>query len=94
MKYWEFVDPYYALLTAETKEEAVEKYVKWVADDYEGHPLIDEAKEVTRDYSFAKFIYAEIRASSPNIKDIDVQEYVKEFNDPDSDLLLLDGSFL
>ncbi|MFI2856953.1 hypothetical protein ACH6EH_07405 [Paenibacillus sp. JSM ZJ436] len=48
MKHFEINDPYYAVIKAPSHEEAYEKYVEVVADDYDG-TLMDEIKEISRD---------------------------------------------
>ena len=47
MKYFEIQAP--------TKEEAVNVYVENVADDSPDEPLINEIKEISRDFALAKY---------------------------------------
>lgn len=55
MKYFEIQDPYYATIKAPTKEEAVSVYIENVADDSPDEPLINEIKEISRDFALAKY---------------------------------------
>lgn len=54
MKFYEVHDPYYALIKAKTKENAMTIYTDVVADDEEGE-LAENIKEVTGLYAAAKF---------------------------------------
>ena len=50
MKFFEVHYPYYALIKARDKDEAVQLYVMYIADDEDG-TLHEEMKEVERDYA-------------------------------------------
>lgn len=54
IRYYEIKYPYYALIPAKTKEEAIEKYIKEIAED-DDNCLNDEMKEVSQLYAFIKF---------------------------------------
>ncbi|UOO16199.1 hypothetical protein [Bacillus velezensis] len=54
MKFFEVSDPYYALIKANTKEDAMKTYIEGVADD-EGN-LNKEIQEVSLDYAVKAYI--------------------------------------
>lgn len=54
IRYYEIKYPYYALIPAKTKEEAMEKYINEIAED-DDNCLNDEMKEVSQLYAFIKF---------------------------------------
>lgn len=54
IRYYETKYPYYALIPAKTKEEAIEKYINEIAED-DDNCLNDEMKEVSQLYAFIKF---------------------------------------
>lgn len=54
MKYFEVKDPYYALIPAQSKEEAIQIYVDEIAED-DDNCLENEMVEVTQLYAFTKF---------------------------------------
>lgn len=85
MKYFEILDPYYALLKAETQEEAIKKYVEIVADD-EGN-LNEEIREVSRDYALIEFS----RGIGDNKKYLSPADLIKQFNEEGADVLLITG---
>lgn len=80
MRYFGFHEPYYGLIPANTKEEAVNSYVKFISDD----PDLEFMKEVPRDYAFKKF--ASVLKDAGKI--ITDQGIIKEFEDRESVLLL------
>ncbi|QHQ79351.1 hypothetical protein [Bacillus subtilis] len=53
-KFFEVSDPYYALIKANTKEDAIKTYIEGVADD-EGN-LSKEMQEVSLDYAVKAYI--------------------------------------
>ena len=88
MKYFEINSPYYGLMKAENAEEAIQVYVEYVADEEPGSPLIEEIKEVDRDY--ALIIYALGTDESGNGEP--VKEIIESFNEEKSDILAIDSS--
>lgn len=88
MKYFEAYDPYYALIKAETKKEALKIFTEYVAED-EGS-LEDELKEVDQFYALLKFG----RATGEEGNEVPFKEVLDSFSDNDIKLLLIDGSLL
>lgn len=88
MKYFEVYEPYYALIKEESKEKAMKVYVEFVASD-EG-TLKDEMYEVSRTAAWRKFCNGENEDGSKSLYD----ELVKQFNDPDNKVLLIDSALL
>ncbi|PKG30868.1 hypothetical protein [Cytobacillus horneckiae] len=86
MKFYEIHDPYYALIKAENKESAKEKYIKHIAED-DGSLDINE---VSREYALAKFA----QAPGENKKLIPVEEVVDEFLCQENEVLIIDGSLI
>ncbi|MDF9767653.1 hypothetical protein [Bacillus velezensis] len=91
MKFYEIHDPYYALLKAEDKAEAEKIYNKDVADtdDYDNFQD-EEIREVERDYALVMF-------SQSRGVDGELRSYTyisKNFNNPESEVLIWDGSLL
>lgn len=89
MKYFEIQCPYYALLKADSREEAIQEYIAAVADNNKDNPLENEIKEVGYDYALVKFTKSvlentEIKHPIPFI--------LKDFRDENISLLLTDGS--
>lgn len=84
MRYFEFHEPYYGLIPARTKAEAVNNYVKYVFDD----PDLGYMKEIPREHAFEKF--------SSILKDegkvVTAEGILKEFEDRENIMLLLDGT--
>ena len=54
MKYFEFKEPYYALLQVRTREDALKEYDETVADLYDEGEKSYEIKEVSKDYALNK----------------------------------------
>ena len=86
MKYFEVYEPYYALIKEESKEKAMKVYVEFVASD-EG-TLKDEMYEVSRTAAWRKFCKGENEDGSKSY------ELVKQFNDQDNKVLLIDSALL
>jgi len=84
MKYFEVYDPYYALIKAENKEAARDEYVANVADD--DGTLIDEIKEVDRDYALVKYS----RGKDEDGKLIPIPEILNDFQSGENLVLLID----
>ncbi|WP_406842625.1 hypothetical protein [Bacillus velezensis] len=91
MKFYEILNPYYALLKAEDKAEAEKIYIQEVAytDDYENFQE-DEIREVERDYALVMF--SQIQDHDGSCAGYDFIS--KVFNDPDFKVLKMDGSLL
>lgn len=88
MKYFEVVDPYYALLKAHDKEGARKAYVMFVADD--DGTLMNEIEEVDRDYALLRFS----RAKGEDGKLSDISEVLKEFRVDEAFALLIDRALV
>lgn len=88
MKFFEVHDPYYALIKAETKNDARCKYVDTVADD-EGM-LIEKIEEVDRDYAVA--LYS--RTKSEDGKVVPLVEILEDIKSNEAKVLIVDGALL
>jgi hypothetical protein len=88
MKFFEVHYPYYALLKAESKEEALKLYVEAVCDD--DGSLSEELKEVERDYALAMYS----RAKSEDGKYIPVSLVIEDVQNDEYKVLLIDGALL
>lgn len=88
MKFYEVHDPYYALIKAKTKENAMTIYTDVVADDEEGE-LAENIKEVTGLYAAAKF--------SRIMEDkefIPFEEVLEDLTNDGEMMLAVDGSLI
>ena len=91
MRYFEFVDPYYALIKANDGEEAVEKYIEVVAgDESDFEVLLEECKLVPEDYALIRFS----QAPSDDGKLVDLEETLEDFRRQEVSVLVMDGSLL
>lgn len=88
MKFFEIHSPYYALLKAETQEEAVTKYTECVADN--DGTLHEEIREVDRDYALVKFASGGVEGGEK----MTVKEMLKVFNENLNDVLCIDSALL
>jgi hypothetical protein len=88
MKFYEIHYPYYALLKAESKEEALKLYVEAVCDD--DGTLSQELKEVERDYALVMYS----RAKTEDGKYIPAPLVLKDVREDESKVLLIDGALL
>jgi hypothetical protein len=86
MRYFEVLSPYYALIKAFSIEDFTLTYRAFVGDVEEDFRF----SEVGRDYALVKLS----RAPSEDLIHIDANDIVKDFNDPEIPLLLIDGSLL
>ncbi|MEN2765662.1 hypothetical protein [Ornithinibacillus xuwenensis] len=86
MGYFEVVDPYYALIKAESKEDAKKEYNSTVADLDD----IEDIFEVPENYDLVRFS----QVPGEDKKLLDPKEILKEFVDPDSNLLIIDGTLM
>ncbi len=86
MKFFDFYNPYIALILAENEEQAKEKYVKWVADD-EGDLEFDE---IERDYAIVKFS----QAKGEDSELVPLNEILEQLQSDQPELLLIDGSLI
>lgn len=86
MRYFEVLDPYYALLKAEDKERALLEYNASVAhlDD------TDKIYEVPENYALIKFS----QVTGEDKKLVDPKIVVKDLEDDKIYLLVIDGSLL
>lgn len=88
MKFYEVHYPYYALLKANDKEEAMQLYTECVADD--DGLLHEEIKEVERDYALVKFS----RGRLEDKKEIPIIEVLSNFRSSEPMVLLIDGALI
>ncbi|MFJ3386859.1 hypothetical protein [Lysinibacillus sp. NPDC086135] len=84
MKFFDFYNPYIALIKAENEEQAKEKYVEWVAND-EGDLEFDE---IEKDHAIVKFSQA--RDEHGNL--VPVDEILEQLQSTQPELLVIDGS--
>lgn len=83
--YFEVSDPYYALIKADSGEEAEKIYNADVADTDDYEDFQEEIKEVDREYAFNEY--------SKLMKKEDNEHFtVEDFNVPVSEVLIWDGS--
>ena len=88
MNYFEFVEPYYALIKSKTGEESVEKYIEVVVgekSDFES--LLEECKLVSEYYAAFKFS----RSIREEREISDSEDIIELFKNEKSDVLLIDG---
>lgn len=83
MKFFEVHSPYYALIKAKTKREAIEKYTEVVADD--DGTLHEEIREVERDYALVTFS----RGDTEDGEEVSISEILKNFQSDDCAVLLI-----
>lgn len=88
MKFYEVHDPYYALIKAKTKENAMTIYTDTVADDDGG--LSEEITEVTEAY--AAIIYSRVNGEDNNV--IPVKEVLEHLTNEEEMVLIIDGSLI
>lgn len=89
MKFYEVHDPYYALIKAKTKENAMTIYTDVVADDEEGE-LAENIKEVTGLYAAAKFS----RIPGEDKELIPFEEVLEDLTSEGEMMLAVDGSLI
>ncbi|MES9686031.1 hypothetical protein ABWK31_00535 [Bacillus sp. JJ353] len=86
MKYFEILEPYYALIAAEDEKTAIEIYSKdWFEVD---ESFSENVTEVDRKYALGKFGDV-VGQENP---DIHLTEMVEKFEKRSNDFLLIDGS--
>jgi hypothetical protein len=85
MKFYEVYYPYYALIKAKDKEEAMKIYTKFVADD--DGTLHEELNEVERDYALTSYCKATFK-----VEDVSIRDVLESFQNNESRVLLIDGS--
>jgi hypothetical protein len=88
MKFYEVHYPYYALLKANDKKEAIQLYIKDVADD---GSLYEEIKEVDRDYALA--LYGRF-SKDENGKFIPISNVIEDIKNDKSMTLLVDACLI
>lgn len=87
MRYFEIEQPYYGLMKANNEEEAIKIYTETIADDDPDSPLIDEIKEVERDYA----LVVHARAVSEEGKYETIKTLLENFNDDKAAILAMDS---
>lgn len=88
MRYFEVFDPYYALIQAESQEEAIAIYQKDVAS--EEISLSGKIREVNRDWALIIFS----GSFSRNAIRVPVTKILEEFNNTHNQLLLVDSGLI
>ena len=88
MKYFEIYSPYYALLKANTQEEAIAKYAECVADD--DGTLHEEIQEVDRDYALVKFASGGVEGGEKML----IKEMLETFKEATPEVLCIDSALL
>lgn len=90
MNFYEFQNPYYALIMAENDDAAVIKYVESVAgDENDYEELLSECEEVKSDYAIAAFA----RTQGENGELIELEEILEQLRSYQTQLLVVDGAF-
>lgn len=90
MKFYEIIEPYWALIKAPNEDEAIEEYVRVVADDDVNQPLSEEIKEVDRDYAVARFS----RVLTEDGGEVPLDELLASIRSEETSVLAMDGSLL
>lgn len=90
MKFYEIIEPYWALIKAPNEEEAIAEYVRVVADDDAENPLSEEIQELDRDFAVARFS----RIRSEDGDEIPLAEVVAAIQKEGTEILAMDGSLL
>lgn len=91
MNYFEFLEPYYALIKADCGEEAVKKYIEIIAgDESDFESLLEESKLVPEYYAAARFS----RSTDENGNMLDLEEVIEILKSSDTELLVMDGSLI
>jgi len=86
MNYYEFINPYYALVKAENKDEATNLYIEQVAGEEDDFlELLKECNQVTEKYAKEKF------EENTDESEEEIQRY---FVGSESIVLLIDISLL
>ncbi|MDX6157102.1 hypothetical protein SIA70_13395 [Bacillus subtilis] len=91
MKFYEINDPYYALIKAKDEADAERIYNEYISDtdDYENFQD-DEIREVERDYALIKYSQTKGEDGEPMS-----YTYISgTFNNPEIEVLIMDGSLL
>lgn len=93
MKYYEFTEPYYALIQAENREEALQKYAASIGEesvsDLEEETL-DTLKELSEEEAWGAFI----KGVSEDGTEIPIEEKKEYFHASGTEFLLIDGAVL
>jgi hypothetical protein len=84
MRYFEFYEPYYGLISAGTQQKAIDEYEKHICRN----PDLKIMKEVPRDYARKQFAEV-LRNRIENLSDAAVEA---EFKENENGILLLDGA--
>lgn len=89
MRYFEFIDPYYALIKAPGLHGAVTEYIRVVSgEDSDFYDILAEAKEITEESAFKTFV--EVEGSDTLTEDA----LLVDFKNGVTEVLLIDGSLL
>src|SRR5690554_1113899 len=91
IKFFEFIEPYYALIKAKDYKEAVKTYIEMVAgEEDEFYELLEECKLVPELYATVKFC----QAKGEDGESIKAEEIIKVLESDEPEVLLIDGCLL
>ena len=86
MKFYEFSNPYFALIKAEDEYDAIVEYNESVGDIND--EKLENVKEVSRDYSMA--LFSRVLSEDGNV--IPIAEIVSDFQKEERMTLVVDGT--
>lgn len=96
MKYFEFKDPYYALIRAENQDEAIPIYTEEVVGEpEEGESYLPT--EILYHTALGKFTSTIVETMSDIEREEDtykLSDLMKEFRNPNNYILLIDGDLI
>lgn len=85
--YFEFRYPYYALIRAKNKKEAIKIYRTEIAEDEKN----EEVKEVAKEYALGKFAVAIYKEDK---EEYTLVELIEDFSEAINYVLLIDGELI
>lgn len=85
MKFFAVNEPYYALIKAKDKEDAMNEYIKTIAEE-EKEILRNTMKEVSRDYALVCFSKVQTEDNPTKLLEL--------FNNEDFPILIIDEALL
>ncbi|MCY8867375.1 hypothetical protein MOD76_19655 [Bacillus spizizenii] len=88
--YFEVSEPYYALIKADSGEEAEKIYNEFVADTDDYEDFQEEIKEVSETYALLRF--SRTRYEDGTL--MEISYVMEEFSKDESNVLIFDGSLL
>ncbi|MGE7940641.1 hypothetical protein ACQKNB_01000 [Lysinibacillus xylanilyticus] len=91
MNFYEFYDPYYALIKAIDEEQAVQTYIDQVAgrqDEFDD--LLEECEPIYSDYAISRF--AQCKCEDGNL--MTIADILKTLRSDQAGVLVIDGSLI